>query len=70
MGRNKDAHADGSLKRHSWIRVILNPNPASKHSRQYNANNVADIKDNVRRIRTAKEERAYVKQLRKDGILK
>lgn len=68
MGRNADAHNDGSLKRHSWLRMMILP--FGKHARQYNANNRADTRDNIATIRRGLSDREYVKQLKRDGVLK
>jgi hypothetical protein len=68
MGRNKDAHADGSLKRHSWLRMLILP--FGKHARVYNANNRADTRDNIATIKRNRTAAQEVKQLKRDGILK
>ena len=68
MGRNADAHNDGSLKRHSWLRMIILP--FGRHARTYNANNRADTRDNMAQYRAHRIAAQEVKDLRKAGILK
>ncbi|MEU6989277.1 hypothetical protein ABZ953_01255 [Streptomyces sp. NPDC046465] len=61
--------------KHPILRHILFPFYRTRMMRLQHANvtrkdNIATLKANKARIRAAREERAYVKQLKKDGTLR